>query len=114
MDDGSGRDGRLPHAPGGGGDGRAPVRRTDARDGSARRGAGWIRPLASRDVGTYPHISFAFQGVPQAWDRGAPALGEDNDYVFRKLLGLDVDEYRRLVDAKVIVEDYLDPDMNPY
>ena len=75
---------------------------------------GWIRPLASRDVGTYPHISFAFQGVPQAWDRGAPALGEDNDYVFRKLLGLDVDEYRRLVDAKVIVEDYLDPDMNPY
>jgi crotonobetainyl-CoA:carnitine CoA-transferase CaiB-like acyl-CoA transferase len=75
---------------------------------------GWIRPLASRDVGTYPHISFAFQGVPQAWDRGAPVLGEDNDYVFRKLLGLDDDEYQRLVDAKVIVEDYLDADMNPY
>jgi crotonobetainyl-CoA:carnitine CoA-transferase CaiB-like acyl-CoA transferase len=74
----------------------------------------WIRPLASRDVGTYPHISYPFRGVPQAWERGAPALGEDNDYVFRKLLGLDDDEYRRLVDAKVIVDDYLDRDMNPY
>jgi crotonobetainyl-CoA:carnitine CoA-transferase CaiB-like acyl-CoA transferase len=75
---------------------------------------GWIRPLASRDVGTYPHISYPFQGVPQAWDRGAPALGEDNDYVFRKLLGLDDEEFQRLADAKVIVDDYLDRDLNPY
>ena len=75
---------------------------------------GWIRPLESRDVGTFPHISYPFQGVPQAWDRGAPALGEDNDYVYRKLLGLDDAEYQQLVDAKVIVDDYLDADMNPY
>jgi crotonobetainyl-CoA:carnitine CoA-transferase CaiB-like acyl-CoA transferase len=74
---------------------------------------GWIRPLASRDVGSYPHIGYAFQGLPQAWDRGAPVLGEDNDYVYRKVLGLDDDEYQRLVEAKVIVEDYLDRDMNP-
>ena len=75
---------------------------------------GWIRPLASRDVGTYPHISYPFQGVPQVWERGAPVLGEDNDYVYRKVLGLDDDEYQRLVDAQVIVDDYLDADMNPY
>ncbi len=74
---------------------------------------GWIRPMTSRDVGTYPHIGYAFQGLPQAWDRGAPVLGEDNDYVFRKVLQLDDDEYQRLVDAKVIAEDYLDADMNP-
>jgi crotonobetainyl-CoA:carnitine CoA-transferase CaiB-like acyl-CoA transferase len=73
----------------------------------------WIRPMTSRDVGTYPHIGFAFQGIPQAWDRGAPVLGEDNDYVFRKILQLDDDEYQRLVDAKVIAEDYFDADMNP-
>ena len=28
----------------------------------------WIRPMASRDVGTYPHIGYAFQGLPQVWD----------------------------------------------
>jgi crotonobetainyl-CoA:carnitine CoA-transferase CaiB-like acyl-CoA transferase len=75
---------------------------------------GWIRPLTSRDVGTYPHIGHAFQGVPQVWERGSPVLGEDNEYVFRTLLGLGADEYQRLVDAKVIVEDYLDGDLNPY
>jgi crotonobetainyl-CoA:carnitine CoA-transferase CaiB-like acyl-CoA transferase len=74
----------------------------------------WIRPMTSRDVGTYPHIGYAFGGVPQAWDRGSPGLGEDNDYVFRKVVQLDDDEYQRLVDAKVIAEDYFDADMNPY
>jgi crotonobetainyl-CoA:carnitine CoA-transferase CaiB-like acyl-CoA transferase len=74
---------------------------------------GWIRKLASRDVGSYPHIGHAFQGVPQRWDRGAPVLGEDNDYVYRDVIGLDDDEYRRFVDAKIIVDDYLDADMNP-
>ena len=74
---------------------------------------GWIRELASRDVGSHPHIGFAFQGLPQAWERGAPVLGEDNDYVYREVLGLGDEEYERLVDAKVIVEDYLDRDMNP-
>ena len=74
---------------------------------------GWIRELASRDVGSYPHISYAFQGLPQAWERGAPVLGEDNDYVYREVLGLDDEEYRRLVEAKVIVDDYLDRNMDP-
>jgi crotonobetainyl-CoA:carnitine CoA-transferase CaiB-like acyl-CoA transferase len=75
---------------------------------------GWIRQLASRDVGSYPHISYAFQGLPQVWERGAPVLGEDNDHVYREVLGLDDDEYQRLVEAKVIVEDYLDRDMEPF
>ncbi|MDQ1430059.1 MAG: hypothetical protein QOF40_661 [Actinomycetota bacterium] len=74
---------------------------------------GWIRDLASRDVGSYPHISYAFQGLPQAWDRGAPVLGEDNDYVYRKVLGLGDDEYEQLVEAKVIVDDYLDRNLDP-
>jgi crotonobetainyl-CoA:carnitine CoA-transferase CaiB-like acyl-CoA transferase len=74
---------------------------------------GWIRELASRDVGSYPHVSHAFQGLPQVWERGAPVLGEDNDYVYRDVIGVDDDEYQWLVEAKVIVEDYLDPDMRP-
>jgi len=87
---------------------------TTGDGGEPRVGAReWIRPLASRDVGTYPHIGFAFRGIPQAWDRGSPVLGEDNDYVFRKVVQLDDEEYQRYVDAKIIVDDYLDADMNP-
>ena len=74
---------------------------------------GWIRELASRDVGSHPHISYAFQGLPQDWTRGAPVLVEDNDYVYREVIGLDDDEYARLVEAKVIVEDYLDRNLDP-
>jgi crotonobetainyl-CoA:carnitine CoA-transferase CaiB-like acyl-CoA transferase len=74
---------------------------------------GWIRPLASRDVGTHPHIGHPFQGIPQVWTRGAPGLGQDNGYVYRDVLGLDEDEYERLVAEKIIVEDYLDDDRNP-
>jgi crotonobetainyl-CoA:carnitine CoA-transferase CaiB-like acyl-CoA transferase len=68
----------------------------------------WIRPLASTDVGTYLHLSHAFTGLPQAWDRGSPVLGEDNAYVYKELLGLDDETYRRLEVAGVIVNDYLD------
>ena len=75
---------------------------------------GWIRPLASRDVGTFPHLGHAFRGIPLAWERGAPALGEDNEYVFKEVLGLSDAEYRRLALERVVVEDYLDQQGNPY
>jgi crotonobetainyl-CoA:carnitine CoA-transferase CaiB-like acyl-CoA transferase len=74
----------------------------------------WAQPLTTTDVGTHLHIGRAFRGVPQAWDRGSPSLGEDYDYIYKKVLVLDADEYRRLQAAKVIVEDYLDGDGNPY
>ncbi|WP_029429820.1 CoA transferase [Blastococcus sp. URHD0036] len=73
----------------------------------------WIRPLDSTDVGRFDHLGHAFRGIPLAWDRGAPVLGEDNEYVFRELLGLDADEYRRLVERGVASEDYLDPSGRP-
>ena len=74
----------------------------------------WIRPLASRDVGSFNHLGQAFRGIPLDWERGAPTLGEDNAYVFQEILGLDDDEYQRLVAAGVATEDYLDRDGNPY
>jgi crotonobetainyl-CoA:carnitine CoA-transferase CaiB-like acyl-CoA transferase len=74
----------------------------------------WIRPLASRDVGTFNHFGHAFRGIPQAWERGAPALGEDNEYVYKELLGLGDAEYERLVEERVVTEDYLDADGQPY
>ncbi|MDE3203919.1 MAG: CoA transferase [Acidobacteriota bacterium] len=74
---------------------------------------GWLRPLASRDVGTHDHLGPVFHGYPLAWDRGAPVLGEHNEYVFKEILGLGDDEYRQLVADRVAVEDYLDPGGNP-
>jgi crotonobetainyl-CoA:carnitine CoA-transferase CaiB-like acyl-CoA transferase len=48
------------------------------------------------------------------WERGSPTLGEDNEYVYKKVLGLDDDEYDQLVAANVIVTDYLDADGHAY
>ena len=74
----------------------------------------WIRPLPSRDVGTFGHLGHAFRGIPLVWDRGAPALGEDNEYVFRKLLGVDDTTWDRLVAEGVASEDYLDARGDPW
>ena len=74
---------------------------------------GWLRPLTTTETGTHLHIGYPFRGVPQAWRRGSPSLGEDNEYIYRKVLGLTDEEYERLVDAKVIVNDYLDANLNP-
>jgi crotonobetainyl-CoA:carnitine CoA-transferase CaiB-like acyl-CoA transferase len=74
----------------------------------------WIRPLASRDVGLFHHLGHPFRGIPMAWERGAPALGDDNEYVMREILGLDAAAYERLVQEQLVVEDYLDSRGNPY
>jgi len=76
-------------------------------------GRGWLRPLTSTDVGTYPHVGHAFGGIPLEWQRGSPALGEDNRYVYQGILGLDDEAYARLVEQHIAVEDYLDADLNP-
>jgi crotonobetainyl-CoA:carnitine CoA-transferase CaiB-like acyl-CoA transferase len=73
----------------------------------------WLRPLTSTDTGTHLHIGHPFRGVPQVWERGSPALGEDNEYVYKKVIGIDDDEYQRLQDDKIVVSDYLDAEGNP-
>jgi crotonobetainyl-CoA:carnitine CoA-transferase CaiB-like acyl-CoA transferase len=77
---------------------------------AARR---WIRPLASTDVGDFPHIGHAFRGIPQVWERGSPILGEDNRYVYQDILGLDDAAYADLVKRGIAVEDYLDSNGRP-
>jgi crotonobetainyl-CoA:carnitine CoA-transferase CaiB-like acyl-CoA transferase len=49
-----------------------------------------------------------------AWERGAPTLGQDNEYVFKEILGLDDAEYERLIAEGVATNDYVDRDGNPY
>ncbi|HVM65332.1 MAG TPA: CoA transferase, partial [Acidimicrobiales bacterium] len=59
---------------------------------------GFLRPLTTTDVGSHMHAGHAYRGVPQAWRRGSPALGEDNEYVFKTVIGVtdaDYERYRR-------------------
>jgi crotonobetainyl-CoA:carnitine CoA-transferase CaiB-like acyl-CoA transferase len=74
----------------------------------------WLRPLSSLDVGTHPHPSHPYRGVPQLWWRGSPALGQDNDYVYKGLLGVSDEDYARYAAARILAEDYLDPSGEPY
>ncbi len=74
---------------------------------------GWLRSFSTTDVGNHLHIGHPFVGIPQSSHRGSPALGEDNEYVYRTVLGLTDDEYERLAAAKVIVSDYLDSNGDP-
>jgi crotonobetainyl-CoA:carnitine CoA-transferase CaiB-like acyl-CoA transferase len=75
---------------------------------------GWFRPLESGDVGTHLHPGLAFSGVAQAWTRGSPTLGEDNEYVYKKLLGVSEDDYRRFEAERILATDYLKADGTPY
>jgi crotonobetainyl-CoA:carnitine CoA-transferase CaiB-like acyl-CoA transferase len=75
---------------------------------------GWFRPLDSGDVGTHLHPGQAFSGVPHVWRRGSPTLGEDNDYVYKEILGTSDEDYRRYEREKFLATDYLAPDGTPY
>jgi crotonobetainyl-CoA:carnitine CoA-transferase CaiB-like acyl-CoA transferase len=75
---------------------------------------GWFRPLESGDVGTHLHPGLAFSGVAQAWTRGSPTLGEDNEYVYKKLLHVSDEDYRRLEEERILATDYLMADGTPY
>jgi len=75
---------------------------------------GYLRAAPSLDVGTHDHIGHAFTGLPLAWGRGSPALGEDNEYVYREVMGLDEAGYCDLVERRVATEDYLDASGQPY
>jgi len=74
---------------------------------------GWFRPLDSGDVGTHLHPGLAFGGVPPVWRRGSPTLGEDNEYVYKKILGTSDADYRRYEREKFLATDYLAPDGTP-
>jgi crotonobetainyl-CoA:carnitine CoA-transferase CaiB-like acyl-CoA transferase len=75
---------------------------------------GWMRDLTTTDVGTHPHPGHPYRGVPQAWRRGSPALGEDNEYVYKQILGVSDADFERLAVEKILAEDYLDHDGIPF
>jgi crotonobetainyl-CoA:carnitine CoA-transferase CaiB-like acyl-CoA transferase len=74
----------------------------------------WLQPLHSLDLGEHLHAGFAYRGVPQVAWRGSPVLGEDNDYVYRDILGVGEEEFAHYRDEKILADDYLDPLGEPY
>ena len=74
----------------------------------------WQQPLHSLDVGTHPHPGLPYRGVPQAWRRGSPVLGEDNEFVYKDILGVSDAEFERYRRDRILAEDYLDPQGEPY
>jgi crotonobetainyl-CoA:carnitine CoA-transferase CaiB-like acyl-CoA transferase len=74
----------------------------------------WQRPLHSLDVGTHLHPGPPFRGVPQAWRRGSPVLGEDNEYVYKDVLGVSDEEFARYREERILADDYLTPGGQPY
>jgi crotonobetainyl-CoA:carnitine CoA-transferase CaiB-like acyl-CoA transferase len=73
----------------------------------------WLRPLTTTDVGTHLHPGHPYSGVEQMWRRGSPGLGEDNEYVYKEILGVTDGEYEHYRECKILSEDYLDKKGEP-
>ena len=71
---------------------------------SQLREGGYLKPLRMRDgeVRDLPGLPWRFDGGPDPILTEAPALGQDNEYVYQELLGLSGDETNRLVEEQVI------------
>ena len=72
-------------------------------DPHLRRG-GYFTRLQTRD-GTWrdlPGVGWRFDGGPAPYVAPAPVLGQDNDTIYRDLLGLSESEITRLIDEHVI------------
>jgi crotonobetainyl-CoA:carnitine CoA-transferase CaiB-like acyl-CoA transferase len=69
---------------------------------------GFWQPLTHPETGTqrYPGPLWRASETPVALRRHAPRLGEDNEYVYRQLLGCSEEEYRRLEAEGHIGMDY--------
>jgi crotonobetainyl-CoA:carnitine CoA-transferase CaiB-like acyl-CoA transferase len=68
---------------------------------------GYVVPITHPEPqwGTMGHATFGarLSETPATIRRGAPSLGQDNDYVLRELLGFSASEVKDLVEAKVLV-----------
>jgi crotonobetainyl-CoA:carnitine CoA-transferase CaiB-like acyl-CoA transferase len=74
----------------------------------------WQQPLTSLDVGTHLHPGLPYRGVAQAWRRGSPVLGEDNEYVYKEILGVSDEAFERFRRERILAEDYLDETGEPF
>ncbi len=70
---------------------------------------GFFHLLDHRSAGTHfhPGANFQLHGTPPVIWRAAPVVGQDNEYIYRDVLGVDDDEYAALVAAGHIGDTYV-------
>jgi crotonobetainyl-CoA:carnitine CoA-transferase CaiB-like acyl-CoA transferase len=73
------------------------------------RERGFFREVTHREAGThlYPGMCFRYAGTPVDIRIPAPCLGEHNDYVYGKLLGMTDAEIAQLKAENTIGDAYL-------
>ncbi len=84
----------------------APVKRFDELLSDQHfRARGLMKPLFNEGVGNYHIVKLPWQTAPPMELRYTPTprLGQDNDYVFKEVLGLSTEEIDRLTTADVLV-----------
>lgn len=79
------------------------------------RHRGFFRSMWSPHTGEheYPGHVVRWSGPPLRWDGPSPGLGDDNEYVYREVIGVGDDEYERLRGDGHISSDYLDAHGRP-
>jgi len=70
---------------------------------------GFFHEKTQEDYGKhlYPGHSFKLSKTPLRFDTPPPLLGEHNLYVYRELLGITAEEYKRLEGEKHVGMDYV-------
>jgi len=68
------------------------------------RERGWYIPFTHPETGTHDYPGFAWRasGMELAAGRAAPRVGEDNEYVYKEILGYPEERYQALLDAGLI------------
>lgn len=69
---------------------------------------GFFQELHQEDCGThrYPGLLWRYSRTPMSIRRGPVRLGEDNEYVYKELLGVSEEEYRTLEAQGLLGTDY--------
>jgi crotonobetainyl-CoA:carnitine CoA-transferase CaiB-like acyl-CoA transferase len=80
----------------------------DAFNDAHVRERDFFEPITHADCGTYLHpgVVFKMSKTKLSVRRGPVRLGEDNEYVYRELLGVSKEEYERLEKEGHIGMDY--------
>jgi benzylsuccinate CoA-transferase BbsF subunit/naphthyl-2-methylsuccinate CoA transferase subunit len=83
----------------------------DAYEDPHLNARGFFSTWTTPDTGTYryPGHLWRYHKTPLRYDRPAPTLGQDNEYVYKTILGVDDAEYRRLIEEGHIGDTYLPP-----
>lgn len=85
------------------------LRESDAYADPTLAERNFFRPMTHPEAGThrYPSHPWRYSQTLLRWDRPAPRTGEDNEYVYKELLGYSEEAYRRFAEMGHVGMDLL-------